>query len=157
MKSTTRQCSKYWLTGLLAVCAGGSAFVATAAPSIPDPCKVVSAAEIEQIAGPLKGAPKAGDIASGDVSCKFVPVKGPAWINISLHEGDLSYWKKRNGGSHPVALPELGQDAFANPDAEGVADLFARKGSLTMRVSLPKGTQSIDTAKAIAKKALSHP
>ena len=54
-------------------------------------------------------------------------------------------------------MPELGQDAFANPDAEGVADLFARKGSLTMRVSLPKGTQSIDTAKAIAKKALSHP
>ncbi len=118
---------------------------------------MVTAAELEQITGSLKGAPKAGDIASGDVSCKYAPVKGPAWISISLHEGDLTYWRQRNGGPQPVALPELGRDAFVNPDSEGSADLYARKGNLTLRVSMPKGPQAVDTAKAIAKKALARP
>ncbi len=157
MKSTTQRWLKYWAVGIAAVFAGGSTLFAIAAPSVPDPCKLVTAAEVEQIAGSLKGAPKAGDVASGDISCRFVPVKGPAWINISLHEGDLTYWRKRNGGTHPVALPELGQGAFVNADSDGLADLYVRRGDLTMRVTMPKGPQAIDTAKAIAKRALARP
>jgi hypothetical protein len=131
--------------------------VATAAPSIPDPCKLVTAAEVEQTVGSLKAAPKAGDMASGDVSCRYLPVKGPAWISLSLQEGELAYWKQRNGGPHPVSLPELGRDAFANADSEGSAELYVKKGNLTLRVSLPKGPQAIDTAKALARKALARP
>lgn len=157
MKSTAPWSSKFWTFGMAAVLAAGSPLVATAAPAIPDPCKLVTATEIEQIAGSLKRGPKAGDVASGDVSCTYAPAKGPAWISISLHEGDLAYWRRRNGGPHPVALPEFGQDAFVNPDAEGSADLYAKKGGLTLRVSMPKGPQAVDTAKAIARKALSRP
>jgi hypothetical protein len=115
---------------------------------------LITAAELEQIAGPLKGAPKAGDIASGDVSCEYSPVKTATWISLRLHDGELAYWKHRNGGSNPVSLPEFGKDAFVNPDFEGSADLYAKKGNLILRVSMPKGPMAVDTLKAIARKAL---
>ena len=46
------------------------------------------------------------------MSCEYEPARGPAWISISLHDGELAAWRKRNGGKSPVALPELGKDAF---------------------------------------------
>ena len=95
--------------------------VATAASTIPDPCKLVTVAEIQQIVGPLS---------------------------------DLAAWKKRNGGKSPLALPEFGSDAFVNPDFEDSADLYAKKGSLILRVTMPKGPQSVEAVKAIARKAL---
>jgi hypothetical protein len=123
-----------------------------AAPAIPDACKLITTAELEQIAGPLKGTPKPG--GPGEVACEYTPVKGPAWIRVSLADGELNYWKSRNGGKNPVSLPEFGSGAFVNPDFEGSADLYAKKGSFILRVSLPKGPAAVDTAKAIAKKAL---
>lgn len=134
--------------------ASGAAALALATPAIPDPCKLIAAAELEQIVGPLKHVPKGSDAASGEVSCEYVPAKGPAWIGVSLHDGELTAWRKRNGGKSPVDLPELGKDAFVNADFEGATHLYAKKGGLVLNVSLPKGPQSVDTAKAIAKKAL---
>jgi hypothetical protein len=128
--------------------------VAAAGPALPDPCKLIAAAELEQIVGPLKRVPKATDPASGEISCEYEPAKGPAWIGVSLHDGELVAWRKRNGGKSPVDLPELGKDAFVNTDFEGTTDLYAKKGVLVLNVSLPKGPQSVETAKAIAKKAL---
>ncbi len=156
MKSLTRWSSRLALCGMLAIFVGGSTHVMKAAPAIPDPCKLITVVELEQIAGPLKGAPKSGDIASGDVSCEYTFVKTPSRISIRLHDGELSYWRSRNGGKHPVSLPEFGKDAFVNPDFEGSADLYAKKGSLILRVSMPKGPTAVDTVKAIAKKALSR-
>ena len=142
----------FW--SVMAVLVSGSTLVLKAAPAIPDPCKLITQAELEQIAGPMKGAPKPGDIASGDVSCEFQPAKTPAWISIRLHDGELSYWKRRNGGTNPLSLPEFGKDAFVNADSEGSADLFAKKGNLILRVSMPKGPTAVEMVKAIAKKAL---
>ena len=142
------------LYGAAAMLAGSSMLVAGGAPAIPDPCKLITAAELEQIVGPMKGAPKPGDVASGDVSCEYTFVKAKTWINISLHEGELSSWRQRNGGQNPVSLPKLGKDAFVNPDFEGSADLYATNGSLILRVSMPKGAASVDTVIAIAQKAL---
>jgi hypothetical protein len=153
---TTKSFARWtpFLCGVAAFLAAGSTLVMTAAPPIPDPCKLITQAELEQIAGPMKGAPKAGDIASGDVSCEYKPVKTPSWISIRLQDGELSYWKSRNGGKNPVALPEFGKDAFVNADSEGSADLYAKKGNLILRVSMPKGPAAVDMVKAIAKKAL---
>lgn len=152
MKLLTRW--SLWL-GVAAIFAGGSGHLVEAAPAIPDPCKLITPLEVEQIAGPLKGAPKSGDIAAGDVSCEYKPAK-TAWISVRLHDGELNYWKTRNGGKNPVALPEFGKDAFVNPDFEGSADLYAKKGSLVLRVSAPKGPMAVDMIKAIAKKALAR-
>jgi hypothetical protein len=128
------------------------------APPPPDPCKLITVSELEQIVGPLKGRPVPGDIKAGDVSCEYTPANGPAWISIRLQEGELPYWKSRNGGKSPVSLPELGKDAFVNPDSDGGStDLFAKKGILVVRVSAPKGPTAIDKVKAIAKVVLSRP
>jgi hypothetical protein len=43
-----------------------------------------------------------------------------------------------------------------NPDFEDSADLYAKKGSLILRVTMPKGPQSVEAVKAIARKALAR-
>lgn len=154
MNRSTRWSASLLLGGAVSLLGGGAVPVARAASAVPDPCKLITVAELEQLVGRLKGPPKPGDVASGEVYCEYAPVKGLTWINISLHDGDIGAWKKRNGGPHPVALPEFGKDAFVNPDSEGSADLYAKKGALILRVTLPTGPAAVDKAKAIAKLAL---
>ena len=156
MKSSTRW-STLWVCGVVATFSAGTRLVArAAAPAIPDPCKLITVAELEHIVGPLKGNPRPGNIKSGDISCEYASATGPAWISLSLHDGELTYWKNRNGGKTPVSLPELGKDAFVNTDFEGSADLYAKKGALILRVTMPKGPKAVDELNAIAKKALAR-
>ncbi|MEQ1516222.1 MAG: hypothetical protein ABL931_07010 [Usitatibacteraceae bacterium] len=137
-----------------AILAGGTTFAAGAAPAIPNPCKLVTQAEMQELVGPLGGAPKATDPSSGEITCSFTPAKGPSFVDISLHDGDIAAWKKRHGGKNPSALPEFGSGAFVNPDFEGYADLYAKKGNLILRVTMPKSPKAVDIVKAIATKAL---
>ncbi len=139
-----------------AVCAGGALLFVQAEAAVPNPCSLVTAAEMQAIVGPLAGAPRATDPASGEVTCSFEPVNGPSFVDVSLHDGDLKSWKARNGGKSPVSLPELGADAFVNPSTNDWVDLFAKKGAVIVRVTLPTGPKSMDMAKAIAKKALAR-
>jgi len=136
--------------------AGGSLLAAGANAAIPDPCKLITVTEMQQIVGPLSGAPRASDPATGQVTCSYEPAKGPSYIDINLHDGELSAWKSRNGGKNPVSLPEFGKDSFVNPDSDGSTELFAKKGNLILHVSLPSGPTAVATAKAIAKKALTR-
>ncbi len=154
MKSSTRWSRTILSCGVTAILSGGSTFVSRAAPVIPDPCTLVSLAEIQQIVGPLDGAPKATDPKSGEITCTYKPSKGPSFVDISLHDGDLASWRRRNGGKNPVPLPDFGSDAFVNPDFQDSADLYAKKGNLILRVSMPKGPKAVETVKAIARKAL---
>ena len=149
--STVRFCSPAALLTIATVLVAGGAY---AAPATPDPCKLVTVAEMQQIIGPLKGAPTSTDPKSGEITCTYTPSKGPSFVDVTLHDGDLAAWKKRNGGKNPVALPELGTDAFMNPDFQDWVDLYAKKGGLVLRVTMPKGPQSVEAGKAIAKKAL---
>ena len=48
----------------------------------------------------------------------------------------------------------FGSGAFVNPDFEGYADLYAKTGSLVVRVTMPKSPQAVGAAKDIALKAL---
>jgi hypothetical protein len=152
--------SNLWSSGLLScgaatIFAGGLALAAMAAPAIPDPCKLVTVPEIQQIVGPLAEPPRATDPASGEITCTYTPAKGPSFIDVTLMDGDLAVWRKRNGGKTPVSLPsQFGKDAFVNPDFEDWADLYAKKGNLILRVTMPKGPASVEAVKAIAGKAL---
>jgi hypothetical protein len=127
-----------------------------AAPLPPDPCKLVTVAEMQQIVGPLSGAPTGTDPKSGEISCSYTPSKRVSFVEITLHGGDLVEWKKRNGGKSPIAVPEFGGDAFINPDFQDWADLYAKKNGFIVRVTMPKGAQSIEAVKAIARKALAR-
>ncbi len=138
-----------------AVLIGLVPFGASVAAAPPDPCTLITAAELQQIAGAVKGNPNRSG-GAGAVSCEFTLAKADAWVEISLHDGELAYWKKRNGGKAPLALPEFGSEAFVNPDFEGSADLYAKKDKLVLRVSMPKGPGSVETVKAIARKAMAR-
>ena len=127
---------------------------AQAAPAPPNPCKLATVAEIEQIVGPLKSAPRATDPKSGEITCAYEPAKGPSFIDISLHDGDLAAWKKSNGGKNAVMVPEFGPGAFATPDFQDFAEVYAKKGDFVLRISVPKSAQGVETVKAIARKAL---
>src|SRR6476661_690505 len=81
-----------------AVAALSATLVVHGAPTVPDPCTLITVSELAQIVGPLKGTPKPGDIKAGDISCEYTLAKEPAWIALRLHDGELSYWKSRNGG-----------------------------------------------------------
>ncbi|MEO8051204.1 MAG: hypothetical protein ABI833_12380 [Acidobacteriota bacterium] len=129
-----------------------SGLILAAPPAIPDPSKLVATSELDQIIGPLKGTPKPG--GPGEVSCEYTPAKAPAWFSIALHDGDLRDWKTRNGGKSPISVAEFGAGAFVNPDFYGSAELYAKKGNFILRVSIPKGPTSVDTIKAVARKAL---
>jgi len=144
------------LTGALLIATPHGFAAGSRPPGVPDPCTLVTAAELQAIVGALQGAPKPGDAASGDISCEYATASGPRWVDIRLHDGDLAAWKRRNGGANPIALPDLGKDAFANADADGSADVYAMKGKLILRVSMPKGAQAVEMDKAIAKKALAR-
>jgi hypothetical protein len=141
-----------WSLPLLAF--GMAVGAAQAATAPPEPCKLVTVSEMQQIVGPLSGAPKPTDPASGEITCTYRPVKGLSFVDVSLHDGDLADWKRRNGGKSPLAASEFGSGAFVNPDFEDFAELYAKKGSLILRISVPKGPQAIETVKAIARKAL---
>jgi len=129
--------------------------IATAADSaIPDPCNLITVEEMQQIVGPLDGAPSATDPASGEITCTYTPGTGPSFIDISLHEGDLAGVRQSADHKDAVLLPEFGKDAFVSPNANEYADLYAKKGMLILRVTLPMGPEAVATAKAIAAKAL---
>ena len=130
--------------------AAGPAF---AAPP-PNPCRLATVAEIEQIVGSLKGAPRATDPKSGEITCTYEPAKGPSFIDITLHEGDIVALKRQNGGKNPSAAPEFGADAFTTPDFQDFAEVYAKKGAWILRVSVPKGPQAVELVKSIARKAL---
>ena len=146
--------SKWGASYAVAFSAAASMPAASAAPAVPDPCKLVTVAEMQQIVGPLRGAPRATDPKSGEITCTYTPAQGPSFVDVSLHDGDLAAWRKQNGGKSPVPLPEFGSEAFVNPNFRDFADLYAKKGALILRVSLPTGPQSVEAVKAIARKAL---
>lgn len=150
--SATRVLTVSAMTVLFLV--GGARLSVLAATPQPNPCKLVTVAEIQQIVGPLKEAPTATDPSTGEIACTFHPSKGLDFLEISLHDGDLASWKRRNGGKNPEAAPEFGSGSFATPDFEGFAELYAKKGAVVLRVSVPKGGQSVEIVKAVARKAL---
>jgi hypothetical protein len=125
-------------------------------PGVPNPCSLLTTAEVVQVAGPLQGKPRPGDFAMGEISCEWTPTQSTRWISLSLSEPGLDALRKRNGGPKPVMLPEFGQGAFVNLDFEGAVDLYAQKGQLVVRLSMPTGPNALEMTKALARKALAH-
>ncbi len=123
--------------------------------TVPDPCKLIIVPELEEIVGKISKGPNPADPSSGEVSCEYTVAKDSSWLMINLHEGDFGLMRKSFGGKSPVSVPELGKDAFVNESyVDFSAELFARKGDLTLRVGMPKGPGAGDKTRAIARKAL---
>lgn len=148
--------SSVLLGAMTAVVVGIAWPLAQAGAPTPNPCSLVTVAEMQQIVGPLSESPRATDPASGEISCSFSPAKGPSFIDVSLHEGDLATLRSSASYKNAQPLPEFGKDAFVSPNFHEYADLYAKRGNLIVRVTLPMGPKSVDTAKSIARKALAR-
>ena len=147
--------SRFFISSWLGV--GFSCLMAAplfAGRAIPDPCKLVTLAELEEIVGKISKGPKPADPSSGEVSCEYTVAKDSSWLMINLHEGNFDLMRKSIGGTSSVPVPEVAKDAFLNENYEDFsAELLAKKGDLALRVSMPKGPLAADKIKAIAKKA----
>ena len=75
--------------------------------SIPDPCKLITVAELEVIVGKISMGPKPADPSSGEVSCEYTVAKDSSWLMINLHEGNFDAMRKSFGGKSPVSVSEL--------------------------------------------------
>ena len=139
---------------IVAILAFSSSINTLAASAIPSPCTLITVEEMQEIVGPLDGAPNATDPASDEISCGYTPKNGPRFIDISLHEGDLASIRQSASHKDAISLPEFGKDAFVTPNFEDYTDLYAKKGNLILRVTLPMGPEAVATAKSIAAKAL---
>ena len=138
---------------IASILAGSTCIATTANSATPDPCTLITVAEMEQIVGPLDGAPSATDPASGEITCTYTPKAGPSFIDVSLHEGDLAGLRRSADNKDAVSLPEFGKDAFVTPNAQEYTDLYAKKGKIMLQVSVPVGPNAVATVKAIAAKA----
>ncbi|SLM49196.1 protein of unknown function [Nitrospira japonica] len=130
-----------------------SSLVLAAPPAI-EPCKIVTIAEVEQIIGKLKEAPKSGQ--EGEA----------AWCNYEFANGKDAFeiWvfpasgidRARKLAKKPVQLKGLGDDAFMNRGMHGLdyVDIFIKKGSATVKLSLHETAGDEDKLKALAQKAV---
>ena len=127
----------------------------SAGRAIPDPCKLITLAELEEIVGKISKGPTPPDPSSGEVSCEYTVAKDSSWFMINLHEGNFDDMRKSFGGKSTTSVPEVAKDAFLNEQySDFSAELFVKKGDLTLRVSMPKGPSAAAKIKAVAKKAL---
>lgn len=131
----------------------------SAAP-VPDPGNLITVAELEQIVGKVKEGPKNVECVAPEVSCEYTLAQDSSWIDIGLFPADQATFdrnRKSFEGKSALPVPELGKDAFVNPDyADFSAELFVKKGDLVLRVSMPKGPTAVESIKAIARKALTR-
>lgn len=148
-RSSTLPC----LTAILASC---TLLAAQAAPTVlPDPCKLVTLAELAEITGPVKGPTPEGHTDGGIVACEYTVIKTGQWITVRLHDGARGPVKApADQGSVP--LPEFGKNAFLIPNFHDSVDLYADKRGINLSVSMPTSATSVAMVKAIARKALAR-
>ena len=154
--------SRAWL-GVLAILAISIAPTpaAAAAPALPDPAKLITVPELEQIVGKIKLGPTALDYSpAGSAGCEYRrDIEGDdSWVNVEIFSPDLcsiESARAKFGGKAPQSVPEFGKDAFFNPNfVDFSAELFAQKGNFILRVSMPTAPDAVEKLKAIVRKAL---
>ena len=119
----------------------------------PDPCTLVTTAELEQILGRLQDGPKAAD-NPGEISCSYGVATDSSTLDIMLHQGDFAALKKSFAGK-TTPVREFGKEAFmASQDFS--AEVFVRKGNFVLRVALSKSPNAMEKVKEITRKALAR-
>jgi hypothetical protein len=125
-----------------------------AAPPNIDPCTLLTKAEVEHVIGQLQGNPKADKEGQA------------AWCNYEFANGKdaMEVWvfpaegidRGRKEAKKPVAVTGLGEDAFMDRGMHGLdyVDLFIKKGTVTVQLSLKETAGDEDKLKALGQKAV---
>ncbi|MBA5865956.1 MAG: hypothetical protein GDA67_04570 [Nitrospira sp. CR1.3] len=127
---------------------------ALAAPPKTEPCSLLTAAEVEQVVGKLKGSPKADQ--EGDAKwCNYEFANGKDAMEVWVFPAD-AIERGRKVSKKPVAVKGFGDDAFMDRGMHGLnyVNLFVKKGTVTVKFSLQETVGDEDKLKALAQKAL---
>jgi len=136
---------------LLVVVLAAFPYVAFAAPT---PCSLLTNAEVEQVIGKVKGTPKADK--EGEAGwCNYEFVNGKDAFEVWVFPAD-GIDRGRKQAKKPVAVKGLGEVAFMNRGMHGLdyVDLFIKKGTVTLKLSLHETAGDEEKLKKLARKAL---
>ncbi len=133
------------------------AMLAPAAPVItapPDPCALVTVAEVETVIGRLKGAPKRA--AEGSAAwCDSQFANGTDAVEVWVFPAD-GIERGRKQSKKPIPVKGLGDDAFLERGMHGLAyiNLFIKKGNTTIQLSLQESPGDEAKIRSLGGKAV---
>lgn len=138
--------------GLLLMCGLLMSTPSQAAP--PEPCSLLTIAEVEQVIGKLKGTPKA-DKEGNAAWCNYEFANGTDAFEIWVFPAD-GIDRARKQAKKPVPVKGLGDDSFMNRGMHGLdyVDLFIKKGAVTVKLSLHETGGDEEKLKTLASKAV---
>jgi len=123
-----------------------------AAPA--DPCSLLTAAEIEQVVGKLKGTPTSDKegLASW---CDYQFANGNLAMEVWVFPAD-AIDRGRKASKKPILLKGLGEDAFMDRGMHGLdyVNVFVNKGAMTIELALKETAGDEDKLMSLAKKAV---
>jgi hypothetical protein len=121
-------------------------------PPAADPCVLVSRADVEQIVGPLKSAPKTYVIERAK-NCSYELVNQADELDVWIYPA-TGLDRARNSHKDFTPLTDLGEPGFygRRPDL-GWLEIYTRKGGVTLGVML-RAPGDLEKAKALTRKAL---
>ena len=137
----------------VALCVAWRPFVVAAPPTI-DPCTLLTQAEIEHVIGPLQGKPQA-DTEGQAAWCNYAFANGTDALEVWVFPAE-GIDRGRNEAKQPIAVKGLGEEAFMERGMHGLdyVDLFIKKGTVTVRLSLKETAGDEDKLKALGQKAV---
>ena len=126
--------------------------VTLAAP--PDPCSLLTAAEVEQVVGKLKGTPKT-DKEGAASWCNYEFSNGKDAFEVWVFPAD-GIDRARKQAKKQTAVKGLGDEAFLTRGMFGLdyVDLYIKKGGTTVKLSLKETAGDEDKLKKLAQKAV---
>lgn len=147
----TKPSSRLLLTVALGLLSLGAHTEAHAAPA---PCSLLTAAEVEQIVGKLSGTPKA-DQEGRAGWCNYEVANGTDALEVWVFPAD-GIERGRSKAKKPIAVKELGEEAFFARGMHGLeyVNLFIKKRTTTIQISLKETPGDEDKAMALGKKAV---
>lgn len=131
----------------------GNLAICTSTHAAPAPCAFVTAAEVEQVVGKLTGTPKA-DQEGRAAWCTYEFANGTDAMEVWVFPAD-GLERGRSKSKKPVAVKDLGEEAFLDRGMHGLeyVNLFIKKGTVSIQISLKETPGDEDKVRALGKKA----
>jgi hypothetical protein len=122
---------------------------------LPDPCGLVSQADVEQIVGKIKGQPKSSRNDPSRV-CEYELADGQDVLDVWVSPA-RTFDRARKDLQNPTAVPEIAPEALLHRNERfEQMQLLAKKGTLAILVTLNLTPGADAKVKSIARKALSR-
>lgn len=142
------------IVATLAICLGSVTMGSVTLAAPPEPCSLLTTAEVEQAVGKLSGTPtvdKEGDAAW----CNYEFAGNKYAMEVWVFPADgLDRAKKK--AKNPTAVKGLGDEAILTRGMFGLdyVDLYIKKGGTTIKITLKETAGDEDKLKTMGQKAV---